>query len=139
MAQLHRAVASLRFAGDDLIPSELTRLLGAEPTSAREKGQNISRKPGIVHSAKSGQWRLHATETEPEDLDGQVAELLGKLTNDLEIWKGLASRFRIDLLCGWYMAEWNEGVTIAPKTLKALGDRGIELALDIYGHNNADS
>ena len=132
MAYLHRAVASLRIAGDDVIPSELTKLLGAEPTHARAKGQDISRTPGIVRPATSGQWRLHAAETAPENVDGQVAGLLGKLTNDLAIWKGLASRFRIDLFCGWYMQESNEGVTISPQTLQALGERGIELALDIY-------
>lgn len=136
MAHLHRALASLRISGEDLIPSEVTRLLGSEPTHAREKGDNISRNPAIVNPSKFGQWRLHASETEPEDFDGQVAEVLGKLTNDFAIWKGLASRFNVDLFCGWYMAEWNEGVTISPKTLRALGERSIELGLDIYGPRN---
>ena len=31
------------------------------------------------------------------------------------------------------MGGTNEGVTISATTLKALGERGIELALDIYG------
>ena len=134
MAHLQRAVASLRIAGDDLIPEEVTALLGASPTHAQTKGQEIPLKSSSrTRVALFGQCRLHAAETEPEDLDGQVAELLGKLTNDLAIWQDLSCRFNIDLFCGWFMGGDNEGVTVEPETLKALGERGISLALDIYG------
>ena len=134
MAHLQRAVASLRIAGDDLVPEEITALLGTSPTHAQFKGQEIPIKSSNrTRTALFGQWRLHANETQPEDLDGQVAELLGKLTRDLSVWQGLSSRFNIDLFCGWFMGGDNEGVTVEPSTLQALGERGISLALDIYG------
>ena len=68
----------------------------------------------------------------PGDLDGQVTELLQRLTSDLEIWGVLAGRFRVDLFCGLFMDGSNEGFNLSTSALKALGDRGIELALDIY-------
>lgn len=83
-------------------------------------------------------WRLRAKETEPENLDGQVSELLGQVTSDLSVWSDIATRFRVDLFCGWFMGSGNEGVEISPETMIALGQRGIQLSLDIYGHEASD-
>lgn len=83
-------------------------------------------------------WRLSAKETKPEDLDGQVSELLGQVTSDLLIWGDISARFRVDLFCGWFMGSENEGVEISPKTMLALGQRGIKLSLDIYEQEALD-
>jgi len=117
--------------GDDLVPEEVSSLLGCEPTHAERKGDRIPANAG-ERIARSGSWRLRATDKEPENLDSQVAEILGKLTQDLSAWRALTARFRIDLFCGWFMEKGNEGVSISPATLLALGERGIELGLDIY-------
>jgi Domain of unknown function (DUF4279) len=134
MAHLQRAVATLRIMGDDLIPDEVSALLGVQPTMSQTKGQEIptSSPPGF-RLARTGIWRLAGTETEPENLDGQVRELLDRLNTDISVWHSLAKRFKIDLFCGWFMGGSNEGVVISPATLLALGERGIELGLDIYG------
>jgi hypothetical protein len=102
------------------------------------KGQEIPLKFGNVRIAKRGQWHLHATDTEPENLDAQVAEILEKLTPDLSVWLDLSNRFEIDLFCGWFMSESNEGVIIAPNTLKQLGERGIQLDIDLYAPSEID-
>ncbi len=132
MARLARSVASLRIIGDDLIPEEVSSLLACEPTYAQRKGDRNPSKSG-EREAKGGMWRLLASDEAPEDVDSQVAELLGKLTSDLEAWRSLTSRFRVDMFCGWFMDEGNEGLSIAPFNLAALGERGIQLELDIYG------
>ena len=106
-------------------------LLGCEPTHAQRKGDRTPVKSG-ERVAKSGMWRLLASDKEPEDVDSQVAEILGKLTADLDAWGSLSSRFRVNLFCGWFMNEGNEGLSISPSNLVALGERGIELELDIY-------
>jgi hypothetical protein len=133
MTHLQRSVATLRISGDDLIPSQISTVLGAEATFSRLKGQAIVSSSGKISTAKMGQWHLSATDREPENLDAQVAELLGKITTDLLVWKDLCKRYKIDLFCGWFMRESNEGVEISPATLTPLGDRGIVLGLDIYG------
>ena len=78
-------------------------------------------------------WRLHSTDREPESLDGQIEEILGKLTGEIETWQALTRRFRIDFFCGLFMGSGNEGLDISPGVLLALGQRGIKLALDVYG------
>lgn len=139
MAHLERSVATLRIMGDELFPEEISRLLGAVPTSAYAKGHQFrSEASERIVTRKSGIWRLMAKQTQPEDLDGQVAELLGQVTSNLSVWGNLTARFRVDLFCGWFMGSANEGVQISSETLLALGQRGIMLSFDIYEQDAPD-
>ena len=135
MAQLARSVATLRIIGDDLVPDEVSKLLGGTPTHSQRKGDAIPLKSG-ERVARGGMWRLAATDREPEDVDAQISEILEKLTPDIESWRSLAGRFRVNLFCGWFMEEGNEGLSISPANLVALGERGIELDLDIYASSD---
>ena len=130
MAAINRAVAALRIIGDELNPSEITRLLGAEPTYSHSKGDVLQRPKGRV--AKFGMWRLEAAPLEPSEFNDQVASLLAQVTQDLHVWGALSEKYDISLFCGWFMRESNEGEDLTPATLVALGTRGISLGLDIY-------
>ncbi|WP_395683495.1 DUF4279 domain-containing protein [Dokdonella sp.] len=133
MATVRRSVATLRIAGDELRPDLITEALGHEPTLAQTKGETlVGKKTGILRIAKFGMWRLAASEREPADLDSQVAEILSKLTSDLAVWRSISSAYSIDLFCGLFMDQSNEGLGLSPSTLADLGNRGIELGLDIY-------
>jgi len=87
----------------------------------------------------TGMWRLRATKLAPGDLDAQIEEILSKLSSDMAVWKKLSERYHVDLFCGLFLASGNEGLTISPKSLADLGNRGIELGLDIYGGDASDS
>ncbi|SEF24340.1 DUF4279 domain-containing protein [Variovorax sp. NFACC27] len=131
MANISRSVATLRVAGDALDPEEITRLLGRSPTRAYRKGDAIAAGSG-TRIATFGHWQLHAKDAEPEDVNRQVAELLARLTQDLQVWSLIARQYRLDLFCGLFMREHNEGVSLSPATLHSLGQRSIKLDLDIY-------
>lgn len=132
MGVLDHSMATLRFFGEDLVPETLTALLGAAPSHACLKGQEIvGASTGKVRIAKTGSWRLNAERREPEDLESQIFELLGLVTDDLSIWESL-SRYKPDLFCGIFMAGRNDGLPLSAKALLALGQRGIALDLDIY-------
>lgn len=134
MPQLHKSSVTLRISGDDLIPDEITRLLGASPTHAETKGDKIlGKKSGRVRIAKCGMWRLCASDREPGDMDGQIQEILSQATGDLAAWQSITNKYHADLFCGLFMRVRNEGLTISPHSLAALGARGIEMGLDIYG------
>lgn len=132
MADLARAVATLRVVGDDLVPSEITRVLGCEPTTGWAKGDERTLH-GVARTATFGKWSLEAEETSPADIDAQVANLLGRLTSDLSVWADLGDRFDVNLFCGWFMDVGNEGVSLDPSTMSSLGSRGIMLDVDLYG------
>ncbi len=128
MAQLYQSAATLRFMGDDLVPQEITELLGAAPTLSFTKGEAF----GQSNIRRFGGWLLRAQDRAPEDLNGQVEEILHQLTDDLDVWAQLGRRFRIGLFCSLFMQESNEGLSLSSKALRALGERGIALGLDIY-------
>ena len=134
MAYLSRSRATLRIAGDDLDPEEVSRQLGCTPTTAQRQGEAIDRhKTGRVRIALFGMWRLEAASREPEDIDGQISEILGQLSDDLEVWRTIGQRYKVDLFCGLFMKTANEGLSLSPSSLHALGMRQIEIGFDIYG------
>ena len=91
MAQVQRSVATLRIMGDNLDPTEITRLLGCAPDAAQTRGEEIAARIGAsVRFAPMGIWRLSAMDREPEDLDAQIRDLLSKLTDDLTVWTSMA-------------------------------------------------
>ena len=132
MGVIDHSIATLRFFGDDLVPDEITALLGASPTVSYHKDQElVGSKTGTVRIAKTGSWRLSAARREPEDLEAQILEILGQLTQDLSVWESL-SRYQPDLFCGLFMGSSNDGLPLSAKALLSLGQRGIALGLDIY-------
>ncbi|WP_444938787.1 DUF4279 domain-containing protein [Microbulbifer sp. JMSA002] len=134
MATLSKTKASLRVIGDELLPDEISELLGSEPTVKMIKGEPFSwMHSGKPRIARSGMWRIEANEKVPGDLDSQIFEILNKLTHDLEVWKKLSEKYRLDLFCGLFMERSMEGIGISSEALLALGQRGVEVDFDIYG------
>ena len=144
MSLIARTLASLRYSDKHsdapLVPDELTAALGRPPTRSWLRGEIRRNARGEVMKGKNGvplvcafnAWYLEAEPREPGDLDGQIREIFGPLTNDLAIWRGL-SRYRPDLFVGVFMEEFNEGIDISAECLAILGERGVVLALDVYG------
>ena len=133
MAQVAESTASLRIMGDDLEPTEVSGMLGCTPTQGERKGDRVvGPKTGHVRIAKSGMWRLEAARHTPENLDAQIEEILSKVSSDPGVWMQLRERYTLEIFSGLFMNAEIEGLTISAKTVRALGDRGIELGLDIY-------
>jgi hypothetical protein len=133
------SLAILRFFGDELVPDEISALLGASPTVSYQKGQElIGSRTGIKRITKTGSWRLSAADRKPEDLESQIFEILQQLTQDLTIWASLA-RFEPNIYCGLFMASSNDGTWLSGEALLALGQRGIALGLEIYDHDEEES
>ena len=128
MARLARSVATLRVIEDNLVPERISSVLGCTPTHAQRKGDRVPMRES-ERVVGFGSWRLDATDTEPEEVDSQVSEILAKLTSNLEAWRALGKQFRVELFCGWFMDEGNEDLSISPGNMIALGARGIECNL----------
>lgn len=125
--------ATLRIFGDSLVPEDISRLLGCEPTTSQRLGERVvGERTGTVRAARKGQWHLQAMRREPEGLSEKIDELLGKLTSDMRAWATIRETCRVDLFVGLFMNSGNNGLALSPSHLLALGDRGIELGLDVY-------
>ena len=131
MAGIGDTTLILRFFGDDLDPAELTELLGGGPTQSWVKGETRHSTSGN-RVYKTGAWLFSVPDREPGDLNGQLNELFSKLTDEIETWRALASRFDGNCFCGLFMHEGNEGFDLELKTIKALAARGLRIGFDIY-------
>ncbi|MFJ3468757.1 DUF4279 domain-containing protein [Pseudomonas sp. NPDC090201] len=132
MPALDRGVAALRIFGEHLDPEELNCLFGRSYTDGWVKGEEFSTSSGAVVTKKTGGWVLEAEPVENADFDGQILRLLGSIDASLDVWALVASRFEMDIFCGWFMRESIERVTISPQIMRMLSDRGITLYVDIY-------
>jgi len=132
LGALRTTVVTLRFFGDELDPAEVTARLGAEPTSTTIRGDVRPLKSGSQVVSKTSAWLLKAADRSPGDLDGQIEELLARLTPDLAVWRDLSARFAGSLFCGLFLETSNDGDELRPETLVMLGSRGLSLQLDVY-------
>ena len=133
MSGFESSTATLRFFGDELDPETITARLGCPPTRSARKGDvTIGRVTGREKVAKTGSWLLSALERKPENLDVQVKEILAQLTNDLGVWRELTDKYQSNLFCGMFMSTGNDGMSLPSTTLLALGNRGLEVWMDVY-------
>jgi hypothetical protein len=98
----------------------------------------VGKKTAVQRKLKTGTWILKAAVATPGNVDGQANEILGKLTQDMEVWRSLSSQYDMDLFCGLMMKYGDEGLEISSNTLQELGARGIRLGLCLYGPLRGD-
>lgn len=134
---IDRLKVSLRVFGDFLVPADVTRLLGCEPTHAQCKGDVIPDRR-YHRVARTGSWCLHGSLPEKTDLEEQVTDLLSKVTNELATWNSLVKEFNVDIFCGVFLDDWNRGFGLSPQVLKLLSDRGIAIGFDIYSYGGEE-
>ncbi|MGQ3210372.1 DUF4279 domain-containing protein [Shinella sp.] len=138
MAELHRTAACLRFSGDDLDPEEVSRILGTQPTKGVKKGGTHATPKGKEIVARTGMWTLSTPDESPSDLDKQVAALFSVLDGDLDACRALAVRFHGNIFAGLFLSGFNEGLSLSPAKMRAIGARGLILDLDIYSGDDID-
>ena len=132
MDNLQRVMISLLIDEDDLVPSEITALLGAEPSLGVVKGEKFLAHHGKYIEAKTGKWQLTSGWKSPVDLDEEISLLLVRLTDDLEAWRYLAARYHCYLSVGGYFTDWTGGITLSSETLGALAARKLAIDFDLY-------
>jgi hypothetical protein len=132
MADIGKTRASLRIFGADLLPEEITSLLGCPPSKSAKAGDIDPRHKSETRIVKEGFWLLASDEDDNPLLEKKVETLLGKLTGDLSVWKQLTSKYKVDIFCGLFLNEFNEGFGVSPALLKKLGERNLEIGFDIY-------
>ncbi|MET0427838.1 MAG: DUF4279 domain-containing protein [Microvirga sp.] len=132
MSVVHETAVGLRFQGEDLDPRTVSALPGAKPTLAAARNETWHTPNGTAVVARLGFWHFGTERSRPGDLDLQIARILSKLTDDLDIWQQLTSRYESDLFCGVFLSEDNQGISVKPETLVMAGQRGLLLDLDIY-------
>ena len=122
----------VNFYSENLDREEITSLLGHNPTKAWNAGERHpmgnSGKTRIVNWEK---WYL-SSERDTTDLNIKLRDLFKKLTNDLENWRHLTSKYESWIDVAGYMNNWNRGFMVETDVLKLLSDRNLKIYFDIY-------
>ncbi len=133
---LQRASVTLLIRDDDLVPEELTALLGRNPDHAVRKGETfISRgRAGHEVTAKTGMWLAGSGWRAPPNIDEQITDLLRSLPDSLSLWNDLTKRFDCYVTVGLYFDDdsWTGGIVLEAETLRMLGERGLAIDFDMY-------
>jgi hypothetical protein len=131
MSAIAKSTVSIRFFGEDLDPAEITRTLGREPSTHYRKGDKRT-SAGREYERKCGAWIAAAEDKTPEAINDQLDDLFANMSQDMQSWLTLSSKYDADVFCGLFMDETNEGFSLRPATLQALASRGLEIDFDVY-------
>ena len=127
---------TLRIIGDDLDPDpdHVTSLLRCTPTAAEMKGRSISTPGRGARIPKRGRWSLtiESKDCADGDVEDGIKRLLGRLTDDLQVWAILATTYSVDVFCGLFLAAHNRGFELSEGISRMLSDRHLSIGFDVY-------
>lgn len=126
---------TLRIMSDDLVPDEITKIMGCEPDESRQKGKPVLREDGtVMRIASFGAWNLTLKPEYTDEWDcGEAMMLvLRRLPTSIRLWRRLTKKYKVDFFVGLRMLSENKGFSLSAEVMKYLGDRGIEAGFDIY-------
>ncbi|MFA0792285.1 DUF4279 domain-containing protein [Microbulbifer echini] len=118
--------------GDDLIPEEVTELLGVEPSQSYKMGDE---RPRGSQYYKTGGWLIKSGEVpigESREGEEKFEEWLSELPDDKFAWSSLIEKFEIKARLVGYTDQWNADYTISPGALNESTKRGLPLMIDPF-------
>ncbi len=126
---------TLRISSEDLVPDDVTKVMGCEPDESQQKGKPVLREDGsVMRIAGFGAWRLTLKSEDTDEWDCAEAMMLvlRRLPSAVGLWHRLTRKYKVDFFVGLSMASKNKGFGLSAEVMKYLGDRGIKAGFDIY-------
>jgi hypothetical protein len=120
---------TLGIHGPDLLPEEISAVLGCAPTRAHRRGDPCGR---YSPSWREGAWLLIVEGRAPSGPDELVPQLLRCLPSDRAIWEEVVARYIVRLSFGIFVGAWNRGFDLSPTSMKQLAALGVPVGFDIY-------
>ena len=115
MDSLQKAKVSVLINDDNLVPSEVTAILGPPPRLGVAKGDVFVSSNGRHIEARTGMWHYGDGWTTPPHIDQQIADVLSALSRDMSAWQSLTSRYHCYVSIGGYFEGWTGGLRARPK------------------------
>jgi hypothetical protein len=124
--------ATFRVVGRDLVPDDISLLLGRKPDEAHRKGDPRLGESGRRYSDfNTGLWAIDTPKDE-KPLDEHLGELLGKLEGYKSVMRNLQEKgYSLDIFVGVFGGA-NIEFAIPPDILRKLGNLNLKLIIDVY-------
>jgi hypothetical protein len=130
-----RTYATLRIYSGEILPSQISQILGVEPSRVWNKGSTETAVP-----RKQNGWFLTSRdEVESLDTKRHVDFILNQLADNKAYIAGLTTQgLQVDIMCLWQSANKSEGgPSLLPAQMLLLAEMGIAIAWNIYVDNNS--
>jgi hypothetical protein len=132
MAKLADTSVSLMFSGDALQPETISKALGIEATRFGRKDGPDCGETSYKKLLTTVHWRLSLEICDAADMDAQLADLFSNASNDLAVWRNIASQFDGAIYFGWFITEGNSTASLSAQTLASCAARGLRMDFDLY-------
>ena len=132
--EFEECTVSISFYSENLDRHKITQMLGVDPTKAWNAGEKYpvgNEKSGKFMMQDWGQWILKS-EVRDNNPENQTVFLLGRCSQDLDLWKQLASEYDATLSITAYAHNWNRELRLSSNIMGMLAERGLELWIDAY-------
>lgn len=121
---------TLAIYGDDLIPEEISQLLGYEAEYIRRRERRSPRASPYKKSA----WLFNQKGEAPITAEEIIREILSKVSTDSRFWKELSSRYDVQVRIAIHMENWNKGFDLSAEIIQQIASLGAEMVFDIYAY-----
>lgn len=132
----HSYTVEVRFFGDALDPSEISRKLGLEPTRSRARtsvpSNGKARRPFWAYNGESEDGFCR----EWISLEAGLEFLVRRLMPMRSVVVDLSQEFEGIWWCGHFQSSFDGGPLLSPKILLEIGDLGLPLYIDNYFSDN---
>ena len=121
-------------------PSDVTALLGMEPTAAWRKGDAIA---GLRRACRpTSAWRLQNPLPRTASFEDQLQALLEILEPGADQVRAAAERYGAQISCAAYFASFNPGFGLSADHVARVAALGLSMDFDLYclpeGRDGAD-
>lgn len=123
----------LAIYGEELIPNEITSLLGCQPTHSHRRGDRM--RDGS-QPFKVGAWLIEERGEPPDTAEVLTRRILQRVQSDPDAWKEISQRFAIQLRYGLHMNGWNKGLELPADLVATIAQLYASLEFDIYAYEN---
>jgi len=127
--------ASLNVTDNELVPEEITRLLGQQPTESQTKDIPLLREDGSVRRIpRFGRWSrtLKVKQTDEWDVAEVVRMLFAGLPDSQDVWNQVAKQGEICISLGLSVSTGSQDFAFDSKLIKMLADRSAAVWFDVY-------
>ena len=121
---------TLAIYGDDLIPEEISQLLGYEAKYIRRGERRSPRASPYKKSA----WLFNQKGEAPITAEEIIREILSKVSVDSGVWRELSLRYDVQVRIAIHMENWNKGFDLSAETIQQIADLGAKMVFDIYAY-----
>jgi hypothetical protein len=131
LIQEYKTYAYFSVKGFDCDYTEITKVMGIEPSRAHNKGSSHSKTPQIKR--KTSVWALYSSKPETEVfLDSHIESVLHLIEPKRERIKELASKYYVGIQCVGYYTNANPGFHMSAELIQRVAALGLWMDFDLY-------